>query len=102
MDPEDTSKRKSTPDESPGVGIRRNPGADQTSSVRLIRKYAEMIDGVNLEEAEVGDRLELSKRDAEVLIAEGWAERAPDERRVRLLPRRAQAADHSRRRKPKS
>jgi hypothetical protein len=61
-----------------------------------------MIDGVNLEEAEVGDRLQLSKRDAEVLIAEGWAERAAGERRVRLLPRRAQAEDSSRRRKPKS
>jgi hypothetical protein len=61
-----------------------------------------MIDGVNLEEAEVGDRLQLSKRDAEVLIAEGWAERAADERRVRLLPRRTQAADSPRLRKPKS
>ena len=75
---------------------------DETERVRLIRKYAEMIDGVNLEEAEVGDRLELPRRDAEVLIAEGWAERAADERRVRLLPRRAMAADSPRRRKPKS
>jgi hypothetical protein len=102
MDRDDRNKRKSTPDESAGPERRRDQRADETSSVRLIRKYAEMIDGVNLEEAEVGDRLELSKRDAEVLIAEGWAERAADERRVRLLPRRAQAADHTRRRKSKS
>ncbi len=61
-----------------------------------------MIDGVSLEDAEVGDRLELSRRDADVLIAEGWAERAADDRPVRLLPGRAQTADNSRRRKRKS
>jgi hypothetical protein len=98
MDRDHTTKRKSRPDELSRTGNR----ADETESVRLIRKYAEMIDGVNLEEAEVGDRLQLSKRDAEVLIADGWADRASDERRVRLLPRRTQAADSSRRRKPKS
>jgi hypothetical protein len=102
MDREDASKRKSTPDESAATGRHGHARHDDTQSVRLIRKYAEMIDGVNLGEAEVGDRLELSRRDAEVLIAEGWAERAVDERRVRLLPRRALAADSSRRKKPKS
>jgi hypothetical protein len=45
--------------------------------VRLIHKYAEMIDGVNLSDASVGDELILPERDADVLIAEGWAERAP-------------------------
>lgn len=99
MNREDTNTRKSVPDESPRTE-RRGRRPDETESVRLIRKYAEMIDGVNLQEVEVGDRLELSRRDAEVLIAEGWAERAR-ERRVRLLPRRALAADSSRRRKPK-
>ena len=102
MDREDTSKRKSTPDELSRTGRRGHQRPDETESVRLIRKYAEMIDGVNLGEAEVGDRLELSRRDAEVLIAEGWAERAADERRVRLLPRRALAAESSRPRKRKS
>ena len=103
MDRESTSKLKSTADESAGAD-RRNQRrrADETAVVRLTRKYAEMIDGVNLEEAEVGDRLELSRRDADVLIAEGWAERTTDERRVRLLPGRAHAADTHRRRKPKS
>ena len=69
----------------------------------MTRKYAEVIDGVNLEHAAVGDRIELSKREADMLIAEGWAERS-DEKPVRLLPRRANAADHSRRprKKPKS
>jgi hypothetical protein len=43
-------------------------------SVRLTRKFAEFIDGVNLTDVKVGDRLDLSQHDAEVLIAEGWAE----------------------------
>src|SRR5688500_4842584 len=106
MDRERTSKRKSIADEPPRSehrDNRRGDGrSDETASVRLIRKYAEMIDGVSLEDAEVGDRLELPKRDADVLIAEGWAERAADERRVRPLPGRAHAADTSRRRKRKS
>jgi hypothetical protein len=99
MDRHDKSKQKSTPDESLPTERQGHPRPDEMESVRLIRKYAEMIDGVNLEAAEVGDRLELSRHDAEVLIAEGWAERAADERRVRLLPRRILAADSSRRRK---
>ena len=101
MDLDGTNKRKSIADEMARSGHRNHRPANETASVRLIRKYAEMIDGVNLEEAEVGDRLELPKRDAEVLIAEGWAERAADERRVRLLPRRAHAADTHGRRKSK-
>lgn len=101
MDRDDTRKRKSMPDESSRRERQGHRHSDETAFVRLTRKYAEMIDGVNLEEAEVGDRLELSRRDAEVLIAEGWAERAADERRVRQ-PRRAQAADNSRHRKPKN
>jgi hypothetical protein len=75
----------------------KSPDADEVS-VRLIRKYAEMIDGVNLENASVGDRLHLRQREAEMLIAEGWAE--PD-RKTRLLPRRSIAADSSSRRSEK-
>lgn len=58
----------------------RGPGQESTehrTSVRLTRKYAEMIDGVDLTEANVGDELTLPTRDAGVLIAEGWAEPAP-------------------------
>ena len=73
-----------------------------STSVRLIRKYADMIDGVDLEDADVGDRLDLSKRDADVLIAEGWAELVNAERRVRLLPRRAVAADRTHQTRKKS
>lgn len=61
----------------------RESGPETTKPVRLTRKYAEMIDGVNLADANVGDELDLSPRDADVLIAEGWAEPAP-----RRAPRR--------------
>lgn len=47
--------------------------------VRLTRKYAEAIDGVDLSGSKVGDRLELSSRDARILIAEGWAAPCPSE-----------------------
>ena len=90
----------------PRTGVDRPPHSEPDRAevlrpVRLIRKYAEMIDGVDLENAAVGDRLELSKRDADVLIAEGWAV-ADDQRRARTPPGRAHAADRSRssRKKP--
>jgi hypothetical protein len=101
MDRDNTGQPKNTPD-APSREDRRRHSTDRVHNltpVRLVRKYAEMIDGVNLENAAVGDRLELSPRDADVLIAEGWAERAVDERRVRLLPRRALAADRGQARK---
>jgi hypothetical protein len=49
-----------------------------TTAVRLTRKYAEAIDGVDLSGHQVGDLLDLPVRDARMLIAEGWA--APCER----------------------
>ena len=67
--------------------------------MRLTRKYAEVIDGVDLSDAHVGDRLDLSPHDAEVLIAEGWAERAT---RQHTSDVRAVAADEARRRKRSS
>ena len=41
-----------------------------------------MIDGVDLTDANVGDELKLTERDADVLVAEGWAERSPRNRRA--------------------
>jgi hypothetical protein len=41
--------------------------------VRLTRKLAECIDGVDLTGRVVGDVLEVSDRDARCLMAEGWA-----------------------------
>lgn len=48
----------------------------------LTRKLAEVINGIDLSERSVGDRVPLGRTDARLLIAEGWAEPAPcDERR---------------------
>jgi hypothetical protein len=97
MNRHDTKKPRST-HERPSTSERWNyAGAlsDEVVSVRLLRKFAESIDGVNLQDAVVGDRLDLSPRDAYILIAEGWAVHADDERLERLLPR-ALAADSSR------
>ena len=49
--------------------------------VRLTRKLAESVDGVDLSRCHVGDSLNLPARDARLLIAEHWA--TPDERRRR-------------------
>ncbi len=42
--------------------------------VRLTRKLADAIDGVDLSAFRVGDVLQLPWRSAWLLIAEGWAE----------------------------
>ena len=41
--------------------------------VRLIKKFAGMIDGVDLRAHDVGEVLSLKRRDARLLIAEQWA-----------------------------
>ena len=41
--------------------------------VRLTRKFAQMINGIDLSSARPGEELELSPREADLLIAEGWA-----------------------------
>jgi len=63
--------------------------------VRLTRKLAERVDGIDLSAHAEGDWLDLSRRDAELLLAEGWA--TPTERRrmsVAAFP--SQAADRAR------
>jgi hypothetical protein len=45
-----------------------------TLRVRMIRKLAERINGVDLTKVQVGDALDLPARDARILIAEGWAQ----------------------------
>ena len=44
--------------------------------VRLTRKFADLINGIDLSKAHTGETLDLSTRDAEMLLAEGWAEYA--------------------------
>ena len=77
----------------------REDGTDEVRCVRLTRKYADVIDGVDLSHAHVGDRLDLSPHDAEVLIAEGWAERDTRQRTsdVRTVAADAVASDNARR-----
>ena len=41
--------------------------------VRLVRKLAMMVDGVDLSNHEIGDVLDLPERKGRLLIAEGWA-----------------------------
>jgi hypothetical protein len=41
--------------------------------IRLTRKYAECIDGVDLTDHRVGQIIDLPERDAALLIAESWA-----------------------------
>ena len=45
--------------------------------LRLIKKLAQKIDGVDLSAHDLGDILNLSRSEARLLIAEGWAVREP-------------------------
>ena len=46
--------------------------------IRLTRKLARQLNGVDLAHLEVGDVIDLPRRDAQVLIAEGWARPVSD------------------------
>ena len=61
--------------------------------VRLTRKFAEFIDGIDLTHCRVGDTIDLPRHEAEVLLAEEWA--APADHHVR------DTADDAPRRAPK-
>jgi hypothetical protein len=41
--------------------------------VLLIRKFAQMINGIDLSSVSTGDEIDLTPREADMLIAEGWA-----------------------------
>ncbi len=66
--------------------------------VCLTRKYADEIDGVSLAGRNVGDRLPLPPREAELLMAEGWADLAPARERRRYSDEmiRDEAAERTR------
>ena len=59
--------------------------------IRLTRKLAESIDGVDLSHDEVGKVIDVPVHDAQVLIAEGWGSPAntADDR----APRRRKRSD---------
>lgn len=61
--------------------------------VRLTRKLAEMIDGIDLRQCEVGDVIELPEREGILLIAEGWAIHAHERRTTTAEQPVEQAAD---------
>jgi len=44
--------------------------------VRLTRKFSNLLNGIDLSQYQKGDVLDLPARDAEMLVAEGWAEPA--------------------------
>jgi len=41
--------------------------------IRLTRKFADRLDGIDLSEARAGEQIEVTEHEAELLIAEGWA-----------------------------
>lgn len=57
--------------------------------VRLTRKFADAINGIDLSKAHKGDTIDLSVHDATLLVAEGWAELAPDPDRADDQPPRS-------------
>ena len=62
--------------------------------VRLLRKHANRIDGVDLFAREVGDVFEVSEPDGRLLLAEEWA---VPERRERSRPTMYRRREHDRR-----
>ena len=89
--------------QSPPAAVARQMTEDEATGkvtpVRLTRKFADMIDGVDLTDAQVGDELNLAPHEADVLIAEGWAERArPPRRRADDVQSKASEEAPSRRR----
>ncbi len=62
--------------------------------VRLTRKLADQIDGVDLEGHQVGDVLDLPSPEARLLLAEAWAapERRASERPLHLASKLSKAS----------
>ena len=64
--------------------------------VRLTKKFAEALDGVDLSRWRVGEVLAVTRHEAELLLAEGWAEPVRDDA-VTALSNRPIEAHHMRR-----
>jgi hypothetical protein len=63
---------------------RRVSNGDQSVKVRITRKFAEFIDGVDLSARRVGDVIEVPSRDARLLVAENWAVNVSDGEPLRV------------------
>lgn len=75
--------------------------------VRLIKKLADRIDDIDLRAHNLGDTLDLTRSEARLLIAEGWAVRDAERRQfVSLRSHRAvtagRAAEQARRKTDRS
>jgi hypothetical protein len=46
-----------------------------TMRIKLIRKLAPCLNGVDVSKLQVGDEVDLPERSASLLLADGWAER---------------------------
>ena len=53
--------------------------------IRLTRKFADAIDGIDLSRHYVGELIELPRHDGDMLIAEGWASPAPTWNQARVV-----------------
>jgi hypothetical protein len=51
-------------------------GSGQPMRVKLVRKFANVLNGIDLTKANIGDVLHLPPFHAAMLVAEGWAEDA--------------------------
>jgi hypothetical protein len=58
--------------------------------LRLTRKFAQRINGIDLSSVQAGDDIEVSEHEAEILMREGWAspvDTADDRDRRPKVPR---------------
>jgi hypothetical protein len=62
--------------------------------IRLIRKLAECLDGIEVSRYRAGDVLDLPSREAEMLLAEGWASQSGGA--AEGLPSSAKAVEETR------
>jgi hypothetical protein len=80
--------------------------------IRLTKRFAERIDGVDLSQVHTGDVLDVPPKEARILVNEGWADivgsdeesdtstrRIPDEFKSRTSDEHAEAADRPRRKR---
>lgn len=61
----------------------RLTGGDVVINVRLTRKLAARMDGVDVSKVKVGDVLELPDEQAMRMVKSGWAERVAETKRLK-------------------
>jgi hypothetical protein len=76
---------------------------DPVMKIRLTRKLADYLDGIDVSQLREGDVVALPRREAELLIAEKWAaplgrSSANERRAISTRPDRAVAAERHNRR----